>query len=306
MLDDFRTYLKAELNRSTLTVEAYCRDIGQFADWLHASAVELLEEDAVTPNDIRAWLGDLASRGHKPMSLRRKTQSLRALFTWGMKTGRCSLNPANEIILAKRRRHLPEIIKSVEMDSILKSSGSEADKENPDPRSARTHLALSMLYGLGLRQAELLSITDSDIRHSSKELRIMGKGSKERVLPLPDKLLNEIKTWQELRDAIFPSLPAPRPLMAGPHGCISKQTLYNAVRDALAPATTGRKSPHTLRHSFATALLSDGANLDAVRQLLGHASLATTQIYTHLTPAQLKEAYAAAHPRAGSKEIGDK
>lgn len=170
--------------------------------------------------------------------------------------------------------------------------------------NARLHLALSMLYGLGLRQAELLALTDSDLRTSANgyELRVMGKGRRERVLPLPSQLVEEIDEYRTLRDKTYPDLEAPVPLIAGPHGHIGKNTLYELVHQGLAGTSASRKSPHILRHSFATALLSDGANLDAVRQLLGHASLGTTQIYTHLSPNELRQAYNSAHPRALKKK----
>lgn len=300
MLKAFHTYLCAELNRSGLTAEAYCRDVRQFADWIHTTLETLFEDGNVETNDIRAWLASLAATGMKAASLRRKTQSIRAFFIWGIKTEQCLVNPAGDVTLAKLPRHLPEIIKPAELEIILGADDNGHNGSRPY-REIRTHLALSMLYGLGLRQAELLAISDSDIRKDNREIRISGKGSKERVVPVPESLMKEIEDWQRLRDSLFPDLNTPRPLMAGSHGPISKQSLYMAVKHALSATSTGRKSPHTLRHSFATALLADGANLDAVRQMLGHASLATTQIYTHLTPAQLRQAYVKAHPRANKK-----
>ncbi len=294
MTDDFRKYLRLELNRSGNTAEAYLRDILQFACWLGCDAADLLVPGNVEPNDIRDWLGSLASDSVKAASLRRKTQSIRAFFRWGMITGRISGNPAAEVSLAKLPKRLPDIVKPAEIEEII--------KEYPDtsPHDNRVRLALELLYGLGLRQAELLQIDDSDIHRSADgaELRVIGKGNKERVLPIPEPLMDKIKKWQTVRDAHFPDLPVPAPLMADRHGRIAKRTLYRDIHQALLTTSATRKSPHTLRHSFATAMLADGANLDAVRQLLGHASLATTQIYTHLSPRELRHVYDMAHPRA--------
>ena len=298
MPEEFLHYLRSELNRSPLTVEAYCRDIREFADWLGAGPSDLLRPDAVMPNDIRRWLGDLSLKGISRASLRRKTQSLRAFFRWGMISGKLGVNPAQDVALAKTPRHLPDIVKSSEMEKILDAGASREDNVG----MARTHLILSMLYGLGLRQAELLALTDADFRNGGRELRVFGKGSKERVIPVPDELYEEIRAWRQVRDDAYPGLPSPRPLIANRNGAISKSTLYLAVKNALAGTSADRRSPHTLRHAFATSLLADGASLDAVRQLLGHASLATTQIYTHLTPDELRRAYTFAHPRAHKQE----
>lgn len=293
-MEEFEKYLRLEMNRSAHTVRAYTDDVRQFAAWTGGEASGLTQPGAVTANDIRDWLGHLAATGEKPASLRRKTQSLRALFRWAMKTSRMHTNPAADITLAKLPRRLPDIVKVPEIESILDFDPGD------DFRQARLHLVLAMIYGLGLRQAELLDITDNDLRPAphGADLRITGKGSKERVLPVPPVLLGEIRRWQTIRDSTYPDLPAPKALIAGRHGAISKETLYLAIRKALATTSAARKSPHILRHTFATAMIANGANLDAVRQLLGHASLATTQIYTHLSPAELRQAYNTAHPRA--------
>lgn len=294
---EFERYLRLELNRSEHTVSAYISDTGQFASWLGCEGVELVGSGRVSPNDIRDWLGSLAASGESPASLRRKTQSLRALFRWAMRRGLTESNPAAEVTLSKQPRRLPDIVKADEMEALLDFDPGR------DFHMCRLHLCLAMIYGLGLRQAELLSLTDADIRRASQghELRVTGKGNKERILPLPEELATEIAHWQQVRDHRYPDLATPKPLIAGARGAINKATLYQAVRQALAGTSAARKSPHVLRHSFATALLANGANLDAVRQLLGHVSLSTTQIYTHLSMTELRQAYDAAHPRAVKK-----
>lgn len=288
-IESFLSYIEVEQRCSPHTLDAYGRDIRQFVDWLCDG--RRFEPTSVTLQDIRAWLSSLASQGLAPASLRRKTQSLRAFYKWGIIHGIFSSNPAKGVILAKKRKQLPNFVKENEMEEILKPTAATFEEY-------RTYIVLTILYSLGLRQAELLALTDRDISFSSREIKVTGKRNKQRVIPIPAQLADEILRWQELRDARYPDLEMPRPLIAGPHGPISKTTLYLIVRDGLAGASTGRKSPHTLRHSFATAMINNGADLDAVRELLGHASLATTQIYTHLSFREMLDSYRTSHPRA--------
>lgn len=301
-LTRFLEYLRSEQLRSPHTVEAYRRDIIQFAEWTSGATSSNgadFDYASVTSGDIRGWLGTIAATGISPASLRRKTQSLRALYQWGMKRGMFSHNPAAEVTLAKTPRPLPDFVKESEMEELLNQYSSTASEPTDQSLAeARTGIALLMIYSLGLRQAELLALTDADINFDSLEIKVTGKRGKQRVLPIPESLATSLRCWQQKRDEAFPNLSEPRPIMAARKGAISKHTLYAAVRNALESTSARRKSPHTLRHSFATAMLRDGSDLDAVREMLGHASLATTQIYTHLSTRQLMQAYTGAHPRS--------
>jgi integrase/recombinase XerC len=295
MIEAFLEQMRAERNRSALTVDAYGRDLRQFASWLGTEG--RLDPNGVSTADVRSWLGEEARRGVKPVSLRRKTQSLRAFFRWGMTRGYCSSNPAADVTLAKAPRHLPDIVKENDMEELLAQLKAEDDGSF---ESARLRLVLTMLYSLGLRQAELLSIEDADINPHSQEVKITGKRSKQRVIPIPAPLMQEIAEYCQRRDERYPNQRSGK-LIVGPHGGVSPKSLYNIVHDGMQSVSTGRKSPHTLRHTFATALLNDGCDLDAVREMLGHTSLSTTQIYTHLTVKQLRENYAV-HPRVREKK----
>lgn len=285
LIERFSQYCRLELNRSALTVDAYCRDLLQFGG-------KVSDLCGATSGEIRGWLAEEAGKGVKPVSLRRKTQSLRAFYRWLLRQGMIARNPAAEVTLAKAPKPLPQFAKDSELEALL-----AIPPETFEQR--RSHLAVNMIYSLGLRQAELLGVHDTDIteRADGAEIRITGKRDKQRVLPLPASLLEEIRAWQSERDSRYPDAPVPRALMGGRHGAISKQTLYVMVKDMLVSVAAAKKSPHTLRHSFATAMVSAGADLDAVREMLGHASLATTQIYTHLSLSDLRSNYAA-HPRA--------
>ena len=294
MIEEFLRYMRLELNRSRLTAEAYGRDLHEFAAFV---GTDDLDPSLPDTKMIRAWIASLADAGNAPVSLRRKTQSLRAFLRWAMKRGIRTDNPAAEVTLAKVPRPLPDFVKSDEMEYLLDNRGTPTESYS----YARRHLVLNLLYTLGLRQAELIALTDAAVSISSLEIKVTGKRSKQRVLPLPPQLADEIEVWRKIRDSRLPELPAPRPLITGRDGPISKTALYNLVHDALAGASATRHSPHTLRHSFATAMLNGGADLDAVREMLGHASIATTQIYTHLSFKELVGNYRNSHPRAKGK-----
>lgn len=273
-------------------MEAYCRDIDQFVEWLSpGSGWELFNPRSVTTADIRAWLTSIAG-ADSPLTLRRKTQSLRAFFRYLLKQGKIRTNPAADVTLAKAPKHLPEFVKEKEIEEVI-------NRYDPaDFRSARAHIVMLLLYSTGIRREELRTITDNDIDFSLREVKVLGKRSKERVIPLPAELLAEIRQWQTLRDSTYPDLPSPKPLIAGASGAISRDTLYGIVHEALSATSAVKKSPHVLRHTFATTMLNNGASIDSVKEFLGHASLSTTQIYTHLSFAELKKAYNTAHPRS--------
>lgn len=310
-IGQFIIYTRLELNRSRHTVEAYERDLNQFAE-------RLKERDAdyniaeVSMRDIRAWLGELAYEGNAPATLRRKTQSLRAFYKFLIRRKVRKDNPAVDIILAKIPRPLPTFVRESEINKVLDEDLSSYNEGNAGDDcisldddalrqryvEARDHLALNMLYSLGLRQAELLSIYDSDINMSAREVKVKGKRNKQRVLPIPESLLDEIRAWQHLRDTYRGDGTKDSPLFPGKNGVMGKTTLYTLVHNRLADTASAKKSPHVLRHSFATTMLNNGASLDSVREMLGHASLETTQIYTHLNFAQLKRDYEKAHPRS--------
>lgn len=302
-MDKFLKYLQYELYRSAHTVEAYRRDLTQFIEFITSrgqcigETPDSFQATDVTAAHIREWLADLASHGCAPASLRRKTQSLRAYFRFLCRTKVLKSNPAADIILAKLPKPLPDFVKDADMERII--SDSQPDSiENEDIISLRDHLILHMLYATGMRRAEILSLTDNDIACGAAQIKVTGKGGKERIIPVADGLIDEIIHWQETRDRAWPNLPAPRPLIATRFGAMSPSNLELIIKRLLKGCGTGRRSPHTLRHTFATSMLNGGADLNSVRAILGHTSLSTTQIYTHLQYADLQRAYSDAHPRA--------
>jgi len=301
-IPDFVSYLRHEQNRSPLTAEAYERDLRQFADWLTSFHPERFEPHDVTLNDIRAWLASLARTDNSSRTLRRKAQSLRAFFRYLLKKGEIESNPAADLSLPKLPKRLPDVVRADEIERIL-SPIDENLRDNPDDETLmRDDLIVEMLYSLGIRRAELMAISDRDISFSAGEIKITGKRSKQRVVPVPSKLLQKIEKWQKLRDSIWSDLPSPTPLLVVKGKRISPQQIYRSVKKTLASSSARKKSPHALRHSFATAMLNEGADIDSVKEFLGHASLSTTQIYTHISFAEMKQAYTSAHPRARKKD----
>ena len=292
MIREFLEYLELELNRSRLTAEAYGRDLRELAAFLGKDE-EMQDAKEVSTADVRAWLADMARNGLSPRSLRRKTQAARAFFRWIQKQGEIVSNPAAEVQLAKIGRKLPEFVREQEMEEIL---------DNPvlggDPAlNIRNKLIINILYSCGIRRDELAKITDADVDFHQKEIRVHGKRDKTRVIPVADELLKEIKEWQTVRDSLY-SFPSPAPLICSKRGKLSGRAIYDIVHRLLMSTGATHKSPHSLRHTFATSLLNSGAEINSVKELLGHASLQSTQIYTHLTFSDMKKAYDAAHPRS--------
>lgn len=291
MLTEFLQYLEMELNRSRLTVTAYGRDLHEMASFLGRDE-EMDEAADITTADVRAWLADMARNGLSPRSLRRKTQAARAFFRWIQKQGEIRNNPAAEVQLAKLGRKLPEFVREQEMEELL---------DNPvlggDPAlNIRNKLIINILYSCGIRRDELSKITDADIDFYQKEIRVHGKRDKTRIIPVADELLADIKEWQTMRDALY-ALPSPPPLICSKRGKLSGRAIYEIVHKLLQGTAATHKSPHSLRHTFATSLLNNGAEINSVKELLGHSSLQSTQIYTHLSFADMKKAYDSAHPR---------
>lgn len=294
MIQKFLRHISLELNRSRQTVRAYEADLRGFNEYILKSGVPAGDSgffvaSAVNTADIREYVASLSEGGASPVTIRRKIQALRAYFRFLVKSGATEANPASAVPLPKTARKLPVITTHDDVARCIEET-----------RTLQEALILSMLYGCGLRRSELLAINDPDINPFSKELKILGKGNKHRVIPLPDSLLREIEEWQKRRDELYPDLPLPRPLFVTKFGRMSQTKLYEIVHSALGDTHAQQKSPHTLRHSFATQLLNSGADINSVKELLGHSSLGATQIYTHVAFSELNREWSKAHPRAGA------
>lgn len=310
MLQEFQSYLANELNRSPLTLEAYLRDIRQFQDWLGAE--EDFNPETVTLNDIRAWMASLSRRGLAARTLRRKAESLRAFFRFLRKRKGLPSNPAAALTLPKTPKSLPDIVTDNDVENAIETLSQQVSEQPGNIDAALAQIVVETLYSLGLRRAELIALNDADISFSAGEIKVTGKRSKQRVLPVPETLLAKIKAWQDLRDSQnqpYPhklqasqERPGSKPLFAVNGKRISPVQVYTIVRQSLAQTSARKKSPHSLRHSFATSMLNSGAEINSVKEFLGHASLSTTQIYTHISFAEMQKAYSSAHPRSKESE----
>lgn len=296
MLLQYRNHLLHELNRSPLTVHAYLNDIHSFLRWLNIEESEF-DPKSITTNNIRGWIANRAEAGIGAASLRRMLQSLRSLYKYLLRNRIVDTNPVIDIPLTKLSHPLPAIISEREMENLL----SQRPTVTRNNKAYRNKLLVEMIYSLGLRRSEITAINDSDINADNMTIRIYGKRRKQRILPLPEKLLENIRKWQQMRTDDVDADATNRPLFSQSGKRLSIATIYNIIKSELSSTSEGVSNPHALRHSFATALLRDGADLNSVKELLGHSSLATTQIYTHLDFNEAKRVYENAHPRGGKK-----
>lgn len=297
MLNSFLTYIRCELNLSTHTVSAYKRDLTQWIDFSTGGKPENMHPLDVTPGDLRLWVASLAKAGDAPRTIRRKIQALRAFFRYLMIRHGATSNPAAELELAKTDKPLPVFVRQEETQAVLSD-----DFDANDFTEVRNRLIILMLYSTGMRASELMGLLDADVDTNRGELKVLGKRNKERIIPFGEELSEMIALYRELRTETVPPPAADEFFVRQSGEPLYRRLIYNVVHDTLAGRTVAaRQSPHVLRHSFATDMLNNGADLYSVQQLLGHQSLATTQVYTHVTYRELKHNYELAHPRAAKK-----
>ncbi len=298
-IDDFIRYLDQIRHYSAHTCKAYRRDLEAF----HRFLITYLGRDSVSVREIdklciRHWLGKLSEDGMSARSIARKLATLKSFFTRALKNEWITVNPVYSIRTPRIPKSLPAILTQEEAQQLT-----EPDSEDPFI-NARDLAVVELLYGTGIRLSELISANIGDCNLREGLLRVTGKGNKQRVLPLGKNASQSITNYLSLRKEIFGKALSGDPLILSRRGRrISHRAVQDRVKKILtriAPAMK-KKSPHILRHSFATHLLDNGADLEAVRSLLGHEDLSTTQIYTHVRTDHLKKIYEQAHPRAGKK-----
>lgn len=296
LTDRFLEHLAYEKRSSALTVNAYGQDLRQFADFLK-QAVGLEQPEQANDKAVRAWMMSLLEGGTGPRSVNRKLSSLRAFFKFARTVGEVSADPTDLIEPPKTPKRLPEFIEEQRMDQLL------SKVEWPDTfEGLRDRTTLELLYGTGMRLAELMGLSPSDIDFRRKTVRVLGKRNKERIIPIADPLADLLKAYLEERNRLDPAPGRGTPLLVKKSGePVPRRTVQRLVAHYLGTVTSQRKrSPHVLRHTFATHLLNNGADLNAVKELLGHAGLAATQVYTHNTVEKLKKTHQQAHPRGGA------
>lgn len=293
-IERFLQYLRLERNLSWRTVDLYRRDLDQWESWMTAGG-RRLDLPGVQASDVRAWLIERSAAGDCPGTLRHKVQALRALYRYLMRRGAAAANPAAEVELAKLAKPLPKLVRETTVNAAI-----DATIDLEDFTQVRDRLLLLLLYETGIRLSELIGLQDAAVDTAKRELKVRGKRDKDRIVPFGDELAEWIGRYRGLRGQAEPSCGNLLVTLKGRP--LYPSLVYGVVHGALAQAGgTGKLSPHVLRHTFASVLLNNGAELNNVKELLGHDSLAATQVYTHVTLSELQHNYELAHPRALNK-----
>lgn len=297
MIDSFLRYIANELSLSPNTVEAYRRDLYQWRDYATCSGRYMLEPATTSVSDIRLWISYLSRRGVSQRTIRRKLQALRAFFRYMMNRHGLKSNPAEYVTAPKVPQHLPVYVKPAETEALLAS-----EPDSDDFTAVRDRLIIDMFYSTGIRCSELLELKDCNVDAAKGELKVHGKRNKDRIVPFGEELMQMITLYRSVRDASIPSC-SDSFFVRKTGEPLYRRLVYTIVHRAMEGVVhAAKKSPHVLRHSFATDMLNAGADLTSVQQLLGHSSLSSTQIYTHISYRDLKQNYQLAHPRAQKKE----
>ncbi len=292
-LDRYMDYLRDVRKYSIHTLTSYSNDIGQFDIYINDYEEELKQASHI---HVRSWIVTLMEKGISAKSINRKISSLRSFYNFLKRNGEITTNPMLKIIAPKIPKRLPKYVDEAKIHKIL----DDKTLTEPDYRSAREHIVISLLYHTGMRRAELLSLNLSDLDLVAGTVKVLGKGNKERIIPLNNKICEELTEYMVLRNESFAGPPLNLILTDSGKAAYPK-LIYNIVSRVLKKYNASEKSsPHILRHTFATHLTSNGAELNAVKELLGHASLAATQVYTHNSIERLKAVYDKAHPKSKS------
>jgi integrase/recombinase XerC len=292
-IQDFLQYLRYQKRYSGHTVTAYQNDLTDFFEYLEGEYPGTPLPD-IKAAFVRTWLAHLKELDRTAKTINRKISSLKSFFKHQMKGGHIAVSPMATVVAPKVAKRLPQYVEQPQMATLFEQV------EFADDWTGATHrLLLMLLYQTGMRRAELVGLTVAQVDLANQSLKVLGKGNKERIIPIGRELLEALRQYMVGRRALLGNDARGERLLVDEKGNpVGEGQVYRIVKQYLALVTTiDKKSPHILRHSFATHLTNNGADLNAVKELLGHSSLAATQVYTHNTIARLKEAHKKAHPK---------
>ena len=294
VIQPFVDYLKFEKRFSLHTIISYQNDLISFFDFLEITYGET-PVDQISHLYIRSWLASLKDEKMTAKSINRKISTLRSFFKYQLKLGLVQQTPMTKIVAPKNEKRLPSFVAKKEVDTLFNHVEFTSDCKGQTER-----LILLLFYHTGMRLSELINLKESNLNFSNHSLKVLGKGNKERIIPVNGDLIAEIKAYVTAKNEWFPDKEHDQVLLLNEKGKkLSPRAVYTIVKKYLSLVTTVEKrGPHVLRHTFATHLTNNGADLNAVKELLGHSSLAATQVYTHNTIEKLKNIYKQAHPKA--------
>ncbi len=297
LAEAYRSHLITERNLSENSIRAYLADLESLL--LFVNQLGVTEFSQLEINHLRSWLANLQIKGAARSSITRRVVSIRAFTYWGSRNGWLPRDIGKDLVAPKPERNLPEILDIESAASALESLLFRANEEGT-PQSLRDWAIVETLYGSGIRVSELVGLDVGDVDQNRNTLRVIGKGDKERVVPIGTPALNAINKWLKEGRVALQNENSDNALFIGSRGKrIDQRVVREIVYEAVQSLGNNKKlGPHALRHSAATHLLEGGADLRTVQEILGHSSLATTQIYTHVTQDRITKAYEQAHPRA--------
>ena len=292
-IQEFINYLKFQKRYSQHTIISYQNDLTAFFDFLELQFGKTALPD-IKPAFARSWLARLKEQGMESRTITRKISSLKTFFKYQLKQQTINVSPMATVQSPKLNKRLPSFVEKKDISTLLK------DVEFPDTWEGRTEwLLIQLFYNTGIRQAELLGLKEMQIDRSNSSIKVLGKGSKERIIPVSKEFMEMMQGYMAAKRKNFEKFDKEVLLISGKGKKLYPRYVYNVVNKYLSKVTTiDKKSPHVLRHSFATHLMNNGADLNAVKELLGHSSLASTQVYTHNSIEKLKDIHKKAHPKA--------
>lgn len=293
MIKKFLSYLRYERNRSELTVRNYDKSLREFESYFKLRDSQLSWE-TIDSDVIRDWMESLMDKGAMASTVNNCLSAVRSFYRYALAYGIVEVDPSHYVKGPKLKKPLPKFIREKDMDRLMDQDNMWGDSV----KDMRARTIILTLYSTGIRLAELIGLDVNDVDFVNMQLKVTGKRDKQRVVPFGKELCETLQQYLQVRETL--PLRDTEALFVNDKGLrVSRGQVENIVRNNLSKVTTQQKrSPHVLRHSFATAMLNNGAELESVRKLLGHESIATTEIYTHATFEQLKSVYEKAHPRA--------